>query len=166
MTPTYRLTLICFLFSLILNSSAYSQISEKEQLRDSYFGTYTMAKVEKKKGRAILHVWGPYIHYSRALPPLALDVMLAGVETMQVEYDEIWKSEDDGMFTPAERKKWKGQLDRNTLYWKNNRIQACTLEKFYSEDPSTGEKLATPSYKVVNIYDRAYILDELPIKYK
>jgi hypothetical protein len=86
---------------------------------------------------------------------------LAGVGELQVEYDEIWRADYDSLFSAAEKKKWKGKFDKNTLYWKNNKIQAYTLEKFYLSDPSTGKKLPTPLHKVVNIYDRKSILDKL-----
>ena len=139
------LAMLSFVVFILLSSTAHSQMNEKAQLRDSFFGDFTKAKIEKKIGKSTLQVWEPHIKYSNTLPPVMKDVMLAGVVNMQVEYDEIWKI-------------WKNQLDRTVLYWKDNKIQACTLEKSYLGDPSTGKKLSAPSYKVVNIYDRAYVL--------
>lgn len=145
------LAVLSFVFLILLSSTAHSQMNEKAQLRDSFFGDFTKAKVEKRMGKSTLQVWEPHIKYSNTLPPLMKEVMLDGVEKLQVEYDEIWKI-------------WKSQLDRTTLYWKNNKIQACTLEKFYLGDPLTGKKLSTPSYKVVNVYNKAYILNKLSVK--
>ena len=142
------LAMISFLFLVLLSSAAGSQMSEKTQLRDSYFGNFTKAKVEKKMGKSNLQVWEPHIKYSNTLPPLMKEVMLGGVEKLQVEYDEIWKI-------------WESGLDRTTLYWKDNKVQACTLENFYLGNPATGKKLSTPSYKVDNIYDRKSILNKL-----
>lgn len=151
-------------FLILLCSISYAQINEKEKLRDSFFGNFTKTKVQKTMGKCKLQVWAPYIQYSNALPPVMKEVSLAGVRELQVEYDEIWKANYDGCFTAAEKKKWKGQFDKTTLYWKNNKIQAYTLEKFYLGDPSTGMKLSTPSHKIVNIYDRKSILDKLSEK--
>jgi hypothetical protein len=137
------------------------KLNEKALLKNSFFGDYTKANIEKKKGKSILQVWGPHIKYSRTLPSPLKETMLEGVEKLQVEYDEIWKAEYDSLFDSTEKKKFKGKFDRQTLYWKNNKIQADTLEKFYESDPSTGKKLSPPSLKVVNIYDRIYILNTL-----
>lgn len=156
--------MISFAFLILSVATADSQENEKTQLRNSFFGEYKKAKVIKKKGKSELQVWGPHIRYSTTLPHVARQVMLDGVEKLQVEYDEIWKAEYDSLFTSAEKKKWKGQFDRNTLYWKDNKIQASTLEKFYSNDPSTGKKLTPPTHKLVNIYNRACILNKLSEK--
>jgi hypothetical protein len=152
---------VAVLFFILLCSISYAQMNEKAQLRDSFFGDFTKAKVQKKIGQCKLQVWPPYIQYNSTLPPAMKEVSLAGVGELQVDYDEIWRANSDSLFTVAEKKKWKGQFDKNTLYWKNNKIQAYTLEKFYLSDPSTGKKLPTPSHKVVNIYDRKSILDKL-----
>jgi len=148
-------------FLILLCSISYAQINEKAQLRDSFFGDFTKAKVQKKNGKCTLHVWAPYIQYSNTLPPAMKEISLAGVRELQVEYDEIWRADYDSLFTPYEKKKWKGQFDKNTLYWKNNKIQVYTLEKYYLGNPSTGKNLPVPSHQVVNIYDRKSILDKL-----
>lgn len=141
-----------FVFLILLGSTANAQMNEKAQLRDSFFGDFTKAKVEKKLGKTMLQVWEPHIKYSKTLPPSMSAVMLDGVEKLQVEYDEIWKV------------KTKGTSDKLSLYWRKNKIQASTLEKIYLSDPSTGKKLAAPSHKLVNIYNRAYILNKLSEK--
>lgn len=149
------------LFLILLCSISDAQMNEKAQLQDSFFGDFTKAKIQKKIGKCKLQVWAPYIQYSNTLPPAMKEVSLAGVRELQVEYDEVWKVDYDSLFTAAEKKKWKGQFDKNTFYWKNNKVQAYTLEKFYLGDPSTGKKLPAPSHKIVNIYDRKSILDKL-----
>jgi hypothetical protein len=128
-----------------------SQINEKTELRDSFFGDFTKAKVEKKKGKITLQVWDSHIKYSRSLPPSMSAVMLAGVEKLQIEYDEIWRAKSEAD-------------DRLSLYWNKNLIQASTLEKIYLGDPSTGNQLAKPSHKIVNIFNRAYVLNKLSTK--
>jgi len=155
------LSMLFLSFTILLCSICYAQMNEKAQLRDSFFGDFTKTKVQKKIGKCKLQVWEPYIQFSNTLPPAMKEVSAGGVGELQVEYDEIWRADYDSLFTAAERKKWKGQFDKNTLYWKNNKIQAYTLEKFYLGNPSTGKKLPTPSHKVVNIYGRASILNKL-----
>lgn len=165
MTKTSNcLAMLSFVLLILLSSTADSQMNEKEQLRDSFFGDYTKAKIERRMGKSTLRVWEPHVKYSKTLPPMMQKTMLSGVEKVQIEYDEIWKAEFDSLFNSAEKKKFKGKFDRGTLYWKGNKIQACTIEKFYEGDPSTGKNLSTPSPKVVNIYDRAFILNELSVK--
>lgn len=160
------LAMLSFVFQILLSSTSDSQMNEKLQLRDSFLGDYTKAKVEKKVGKSKLQVWEPHIKYSKTLPPLIKEAMLTGVEKLQVEYDEIWRVEDDSMFTSSDKKKWKGQFDKTTLYWKDSKIQASTVEKFYLSDPFTAKKLPIPCHKVVSIYDRAYILNKLSTKLK
>ena len=143
--------IISFLFLILLIPLTDAQAIEKTQLRDSFFGDFTKAKVEQKVGKSKLQVWEPHIKYSNTLHPLMKEVMLSGVEKLQVEYDEIWKI-------------WESRLDRTTLYWKDNKVQACTVENFYLGDPSTGKKLSTPSFKVDNVYDRIFILNKLSEK--
>ncbi|MCK9392675.1 MAG: hypothetical protein M0Q01_14040 [Syntrophales bacterium] len=153
--------ILIFSFFILLSSISYAQMNEKAQLRDSFFGDFTKAKIQKKMGKCKLQVWAPYVQYSNTLPSAMKAVSLSGVGELQVEYDEIWRANYDSLFTAVEKKKWKGQFDKNTIYWKNDKIQAYTLEKFYISDPSTGKKLPAPSHKVVNIYDRKSILDKL-----
>lgn len=147
-------TTIACIVLISLSSNAHSQMSEKSMLRDSFFGNYEKCKVIKKKGTINLKVWDQHIKYSRTLPEAMQRIMLAGIENLPVEYDEIWKAEYDSLFTPSERKKFKGKFDINTLYWKDNKIQASTLEKFHNP------------HQIENIYDRAYILNKLSTKAK
>ena len=165
MTKTSNwLAMLSFVLLILLSSTANSQMNEKEQLRDSFFGNYKKANVERRMSKSTLQVWEPHLKYSKTLPPTMQKTMLDGVEKLQLEYDEIWKADFDSLFNSAEKKKFKGKFDRGTLYWKGDKIQACTIEKFYEGDPSTDKKLSTPSHKVVNIYDRGFILNKLSVK--
>ena len=70
------LATLSFVFLILLSSTANSQMNEKAQLRDSFFGDFTKAKVEKKMGKSTLQVWEPHIQYSKTLPPLMSAIML------------------------------------------------------------------------------------------
>ena len=78
-----------------ISTTANSQMQEKAQLRDSYFGDFIKAKIEKKTGKSKLQVWEPHIKYSNTLLPLMKETMLSGVEKLEVEYDEVWKVWED-----------------------------------------------------------------------
>jgi hypothetical protein len=130
-------------------------------LNSSFFGDFHQAQKIRKPGKVALRVWEPHIKYSKTLPPAFQAVMLDGVERLDIEYDEIWIRECDEAFTPSERKKLRGQFDIIKMYWKQDKVQAATLEKLYVADPFTDEKLQKRSHKIVNIYDRNFILKKL-----
>lgn len=150
--------------SLILPQYIKAQTDEKSKLLNSTFGDFRQAKKIKKHGKESLKVWEPHIQYSKTLPSLMQGAMLKGVMKLPIEYDEIWTWENDEGLTPAEKKRFKGQNDIYKLYWKQNKVQACTIEKYYVGDPFTGQKLSKPSHKIWNIYDRDYILKKLSEK--
>jgi hypothetical protein len=58
-----------------------------------------------------------------------------GVMKLSVDFDEIWIREKTEYLTAAEIKKWKGTLDIFKLYWKNGKIQAFTIESYFTVDP-------------------------------
>lgn len=140
------------------------EINEKNVLSNSYFGNFRNGKKEKVRGKITLKVWEPHILYSKNLPPMMRNVMLEGIEKLEVDYDEIWTWINDEGLTTAEKKKFKGQNDISKIYWKQNKVQACTIEKYYVGNPFTGQKFSKPSHKIWNIYDRDYILKKLSEK--
>ncbi len=146
---------------LILPPYVKAQTDEKAQLLKSYFGDFRQAKKIKKHAKESLRVWEPQVKYSKTLSPALQAVMLDGVEKLDIEYDEIWTWENDERLTPAEKKKFRGKNDIYKLYWKQNEVQACTIEKYYVGDPFTGQKLSRPTHKIWNIYNRNFILKKL-----
>jgi hypothetical protein len=148
--------------SLVLPPCAKAQSDEKTKLLKSYFGDYREAKKIKKRAKASLSAWEPQIKYVRSLAPSMQAVMFNGVEKLNIDYDEIWIWENAEGLSPSEKRKVKGRNDIYKLYWKQNAIQACTIEKYYTGDPFTGKKLPKPSHKIWNIYNRDYILRKLP----
>ena len=92
---------------------------------------------------------------------MAQDAFLVGPQRLIVEYDEIWIAEVDEFLTESEKRKWKGQLDILKLYWKEGKVQASTVEKFYFGNPLTHKKLSHPAHKITDIHDRSFILKKL-----
>jgi len=139
-----------------------SGIDERKALQDSYFGNFSNAKIQKKSGKITLNVWRPWVLYvQEKLPPVAQDAFLVGPQRLIVEYDEIWIAEVDEFLTESEKRKWKGQLDILKLYWKEGKVQASTVEKFYFGNPLTHKKLSHPAHKITDIHDRSFILKKL-----
>jgi hypothetical protein len=149
--------------TLVFPLQTKAQMDEKSKIQklDCFFWSFSPEKKIKKYGKASLKVWQPYIKYSKTLSPAFQSVMLDGVERLEVDYDEIWIQQNDDSFTPIERKKYEGQFDIFKLYWKQDKVQAATVEKLYVADPFTGKKLKKPSHKIVNIYNRSLILKKL-----
>jgi hypothetical protein len=94
----------------------------------------------------------------RTLPAM-FQVLLKEPFQLRVEYDEIWEHEYDDLFTEKEKIEYKGQFDITKLYWKNDKIQAYTLEKYYESNPKT--KSSVNAHQMTSIYDRASIFKEL-----
>jgi hypothetical protein len=132
-------------------------------LKSTFFGHYENAKRIKIPGQATLKVWGPYIEYFQNLPEAysIKEIALRGQKKLFVSFDELWKAELDDLFTPEEKRKYKGHFDIGKIYWKNNKIQAITLEKEYISNPVTKKRLPRPNHYIVNIYDREYVLRKL-----
>jgi hypothetical protein len=136
--------------------------NEKILLKDSYFGNFTKAKIKKMPGNIKLEVWQPWIqHVKKNVPPQLQSALLNGPETLSVEYDEIWIAENNEGLTESEKKKYKNQLDILKMYWKNEKVQACTIEKFYLGNPLTEAPLSPPAHKITDIYDRSRIIQQL-----
>jgi hypothetical protein len=129
--------------------AASSEIDERRLLRDSYFGDFRNATIQRESAATVLEVWQPYFQYRvSALPRAISKVLLEGSRELNVDYDEIWIWERKGS-------------DVSKLYWKHNEIQAATAAKYFLNDPLTGARLSPPSYQIINIYDRNFILEKL-----
>jgi hypothetical protein len=140
------------------SNSERKTINEKKALLNSYFGDFRDGKIEKKSGKIILKLWEPWIqHVKKNFPSLLLD----NAQNLVVEYDEIWIWEYEEFLTESEKQESKGQLDIYKLYWRDNKVQAATVERYYIANPVTGEKLQRPSHKIVHIYDRTHILQKI-----
>lgn len=137
----------------------FDGINEKVLLRDSFFGDFKKGKILKKTGTVDLERWGPQLEWAKKFGEGSpRDVLLEGVDTLHIKYDEVWKAED--IFDSPENK-FKGEYDKYTLYWKSGMVQASTLEKFFLHDPSTEQPLHPASHKIISIFDREYILKKL-----
>ena len=139
-----------------------SVINERKALQDSYFGNFSNTKIQKKSGKIKLEVWNPWVqNVQKNFPPQFQGALLSGPQKLTVEYDEIWIADNDENLTESEKRKYKGQLDILKLYWKEGKVQASTVEKFYLGNPLTEEKLSPPAHKITDIQDRSFILKKL-----
>ena len=137
-------------------------IDERKALQDSYFGNFSNAKIQKKSGKIKLEVWNPWVqNVQKNFPPQFQGALLSGPQELTVEYDEIWIAENDENLTESEKRKYKGQLDILKLYWKEGKVQASIVEKFYLGNPLIEEKLSPPVHKITDIQDRSFILKKL-----
>lgn len=127
------------IITMILLVPSITTAEEKAALKNSYFGNFNNCKIQKKSGNIRLKIQ-------------AFTYMATGIQKLDITYDEIWISEYDELFTETEKRKWKGQFDLNTLYWKNNKVQAYTIKKFYT-GPS--------AHKITDIYSRSLILKNI-----
>jgi predicted Rdx family selenoprotein len=146
------------LLTLITLGNGYC-FDEKNALRNSYFGNFNGAKIAKKVGKVTLRRWEPYVQHVRSLPGPYVEP--EGISKITIDYDEIWIRENDEGFPPHMKKRLRGQLDINKLYWKQNQIQASTLEKYFLGNPVTGATLNPPAHKVVVIYGRDAIINKI-----
>jgi hypothetical protein len=138
-----------------------SQVDEKDKLlKSNSYGYFQKAKKIKKSGKQFLKIWEPQLRYVLTIFPTFLTTS-GGVEKLNVEYDEIWIFENTEGLTPSEKTIYKGRNDLTKLYWKNNKVQACSVEKWFISNPSTGENLSNPSNKIWNLIPRDSILKEL-----
>jgi hypothetical protein len=153
---------VCILAaSLLFPQNTNAQMDEKSKLvKSNYFGDFHQAKKIKKQGKESLKIWEPQLKYIKSVSPSFLEVS-GGIEKLDVEYDEIWIYENTDGLTSSEKKKYKGKNDLHKGYFYKNKIQACTVEKWFIGNPLTGAKLSKPSHKIWNINARNFILKKL-----
>jgi hypothetical protein len=133
---------------------------KKKLLNHPSYCDFRRAKKTKQPGRAYLRVWEPYARHIESLPAWVRE-SIKWVQPLDVECDEVWTCEADKTLTPAERKRWKGQVDIMRLYWKGNMAQAVTVESYCITDPLTGLSLPDPGYRLMMIHNRATILEDI-----
>jgi len=152
---------ICTIILMALSLSLKAEDNDKSKiLNSSSLGDWDKAKKIKKSGKISLQAWDPYIEYAKTVPDSSVkDAMLQNKNKLNIEYDEIWIWERNDLFTSAERRKFRGQFDIHKLYWKNNKVQAFTLEKYYISNPVTKKKVG--KHKITQVWDRDSILREI-----
>ena len=154
---------VLFLTLLLISLSTLLKAEDNEKpsmLRSSSLGDWDKAKKIKKSGKISLQVWDPYIDYAKTVQDKSMrNVMLQDTNKLDIDYDEIWIWERNDLFTPAERNKFKGQFDIHKLYWKGNKVQAFTLEKYYISNPINNKKIG--KHKITQVWDRDKVLREI-----
>jgi len=147
---------------LVMTGVGKAEVNERDMLLNSpLLGDFRKAKKIKEQEKVVLKVWSNFTDASQKLPQLPDNLLPRGPARLEVDYDEIWVSEREHFPAAREKKEYKGKPYLAKLYWREGRVQAFTVEKFYATDPLTWEKLSSPSYKIVAILTREIILPEL-----
>ena len=120
-------------------------------------GGRSNASKENKIGKISLTLWPSYFYYIKSK-----NLKYSGVQRLDVQFDEIWTWLNDDYLTPTEKQQLKNELDIYKVYWRDNKVQAATVEKKYTIDPSTGIPLSKPMYKITSLDDRLIVLRHLP----
>ena len=150
-----------FIVMFLVNPTP-AEDNEKTMIQKSaLFGkNITKANKVKKTGKTKLIPWDSYVKYAETVPNnLVKKVMLQYTNTLNIDYDEIWIVVMDDLFTQSEKRKWKGQFDISTIYWKENKVQAATLKKYFIADPVTHKKVN--KHNITQVWDRDSILKEV-----
>jgi hypothetical protein len=161
MNRRFSILLAIFLFMFLVNS-ALAENNEKTMIQKSSFFGKNIAKPRKIKKSGIIQLqpWEPYVKYAETVPnDLLKQTMLRHAITLNIDYDEIWVVVMDDLFTTAEKGKWKGQFDISTIYWKDSKVQAATLAKYFIFDPVTKKKVN--KHKITQVWNRDSILKEV-----
>jgi len=141
--------------------SVLNGLDEKKVLVNSSLGDYTNRTIIKKNGHIRLELWKPYYDYMtktfygsyyEELPLIA-----------DIDYDEIWITEYVLGLSKQQILDAKGTLTLIKLYWKDDKVQAYTVEAIYSHDPLTNKKLPKATYKIDYLVDRPYILKNVKL---
>src|SRR3989339_56685 len=137
---------LVILFSVILAMSlinlAIAEDNEKSLMTSSSgLGDWGNAKKINKLGKTSLQVWNPSGQNNNKL---------------NIDYDEIWVWIRNDVFTPSEKKQFKGKFDVHKIYWKNSKVQAFTLEKYYVFNPVSNKKIG--AHKITQVWDRDSVL--------
>ena len=154
-----RLTFYITVFFLCLPTLTHAD--EKRDLYScEFFGPFQNRKITHEVGQITLDVWEPWEKYVRQ-QQIIPDFVIAVWKPVTIAYDEKWIIEHDELFSEHEKKIYKGQFDITTVYFKDNKIQAITLEKEYVGDPITDRPLPRPEHKIVDLYDREHALRKI-----
>ncbi len=156
----FRFVIITILIAF-LSISSFAENNEKSILLNSTsLGNWKKANKIKKSGKITLKVWDSYIEYANRIPNNTIrNIMLKYANKLDIEYDEIWIYVADEGFSSEEKKKFKNQFDIHKLYWKKDKVQALTLEKYYISDPITNKRVG--NHKITQVWDRDSIFKEL-----
>ena len=135
-----RTMLSVFLSCLFFTVFAQAETDEKALLLNSTsFGTLTdyQSKKEKKPVNTKLSVYNK-------------TVMTTGNQRdLSVNYNEVWRIVDKDRLTAQEVERFKGQLNIIKLYWRDNKIQALAVERYFVDEKK---------HFVTDIFDREKIL--------
>ncbi|MGB7292142.1 MAG: hypothetical protein WBD99_08220 [Thermodesulfobacteriota bacterium] len=125
-------------------------------LNSSYYGDFRNAKKIKKTGNVVLEIWSDRAQHIKKRLGYSPEI-----NKLTVAYDEIWERKVDDFLSEEEKRKSRNDLDISKIYWKQNKVQASTLERKFSSNPLTGEKFSVPIYEIIELDDRSRVLKNL-----
>lgn len=129
---------------IFVTTSVYAADEEQRLLNSPSFIFVDLPgqhEIVNTSGKAVLRVW-PQVTFTAG-----------NVKSLTIEYDRIWVLMDKRYFSDYEVKtKFKGKLDINEVYWKDNEIVAYVVKKYY---PTQKE------HKITDIFDRNFLLNNM-----
>ncbi len=154
--------LLTALSLLLLAGPGQAEIQEKPLFVNSpVLGDFSQAQKIQEKKTASLKVWPTFLEYAAKAGPAARGRLPKGQEALEVAYDEVWVAQGQGYQAFGQKQVHNGQPDRASLYWRDGLLQAYTLERYYTGDPLSYERLDQPGYRVVLILDRQELQPEI-----
>lgn len=141
--------------------SLYKKSVKQALLKSSFMGNWSNARRTSKTGNVHLRIWGPYLEYANEQSDMAKQTMLRdSVTELKIAYDEIWERDVDDLLTREEKRRYRGQLERARVYWKNGEVQAFTIEGPYDTNPVTGARI-TPEYRITKILTKDTVISNI-----
>ena len=154
--------LVLILISLIiLTGASKEKPGEKQALLNSpVFGDFHKAKKIKEPGRESLEVWKAYREAANKFYGVD-ELRSRSRDSLEVKFDEVWVSEQVDYLKLGKKKGSRNVPDLVKLYWRDGKVQALTVERSFKLDPITWQIFPKPEYKLVAIFPRDYLLQEL-----
>lgn len=153
--------LILLALCLALLTGAKEKSTEKDLLLNSpVWGDFRKAKKVREPGQISLKVWDHLREYLQKFHEGAPELR-SRQNQLAVSYDEIWVLEQEDYLRLGKKRGASRAPDLVKLYWKEDRVQALTVERPFKLDPLTFQAYLQPEYRLMAIFPRDHLLPEL-----
>ncbi len=157
----FRFLVLILTSLIILIGAGKGKPGEKQALLNSpVFGDFRKAKKIKEPGRESLEVWKAYREAANKFYGVD-ELRSRSRDSLEVKFDQVWISEQVDYLKLGKKKGSRNVPDLVKLYWKDGKVQALTVERSFKLDPITWQIFPKPEYKLVAIFPRDYLLQEL-----
>jgi hypothetical protein len=157
----FRLFILPFICLTLLTGAQDQPTTEKEIfLNFPLFGDFRKAEKILQPGQASLKVWDQRGDYLRKFYGSAPELG-ASKEHKAFSYDEIWVLKHHDYLKLGQRKGTRREPDLVKLYWKKDRVVGLSVERAFKLDPLTFQPFEGIEYRLMAIYPRDYLLNEL-----